>query len=284
MTAAALIELALAEGFSMAAACNNENAAGTPQSFLTAGLVYGNDHTPPDFPADDTTAVYGIIAPFARKNYYRLASQKLKNIAQKLNTIYHGKKSDYPIYCNSTRINEKHIAVECGLAVQGRHSLLLTKEFGSLFIIGILGLPFLLEDAGASNPNVPFSRCNHCDSENSPCRAACPTGALTGSGLIKERCIQWYLSGHGDSVPDMVIQHWGNRLYGCTLCQDACPFNQKTIQGVECTIGQLPAVMDVGRIVQTPDDELKKLFHGTALGGSWLCPSGLKRSAAICLQ
>jgi epoxyqueuosine reductase QueG len=79
----------------------------------------------------------------------------------------------------------------------------------------------------------------------------------------------------------MVLQHSRGMLYGCTFCQDACPFNQKTVRGVDCELGQLPAVMDTRRIVETPDDELKKLFSKTALGGSWLCPSGIKRTAAI---
>jgi epoxyqueuosine reductase len=284
MKSEVLLREAKDAGFFLAAVTGNRFHLENCRSVLAVGLVYGNDV---DGDGDDSQPeTPAKIAPFARRNYYRAAAQKLRDIARKLRGEYGGNKADYRIYCNSSAADDKKIAIESGLANIGRNSLLLTKEYGSLFITGILALPFDCDAEGRGNPagRSPFALCKGCG-HHPPCKAACPTGAVTGEYRIqKERCIQWYLSGHEDAIPDIVKTHWDNRLYGCTLCQDACVYHKKTVRGVGCAIGILPAVMDAQRIADASGAEVKQMFHGTALGLSWLCPDGLKRNAAICVE
>jgi epoxyqueuosine reductase len=287
-----LAQTARDAGFSLAAVTGNRFPIENCRSVLAVGLVYGNvfaeDGDRNAAGADSQPETPARIAPFARRNYYRAAVQKLQRIAQKLRGEHGGEKADYRIYCNSSALDEKKIAFASGLADIGRNTLLLTRTYGSLFITGILALPFALEDCATRPPSAaknPFSLCKKCDPHNPPCHAACPTGALTGEGRIeKERCIQWYLSGHGDTIPAIVKKNWNNRLYGCTRCQDACIYHQKPIRGADCALGPLPAVMDAQKIASLPGAEIKTLFHGTALGLSWLCPDGLKRNAAVCVE
>jgi epoxyqueuosine reductase len=273
-------------GFTLAAVTENRYNLEKCRSILATGLVYGNDFQN-DVQSEGGKREYPAkIAPFARRNYYREAVRRLQTIAKNLREQYGGNKADYRIYCNSSVANEKKIAFESGMADIGRNTLLLTKDYGSLFIVGLLALPFAVEDRAAAQ--TPFALCNGCDPHNPPCKAACPTGAIAVDAagetrIEKERCIQWYLSGHGEAVPEIVKKSWSNRLYGCTLCQDACVFHKKLVRGVDCTIGVLPAVMDAQKIAAASDADLKKMFHGTALGLSWLCPDGLKRNAALCL-
>jgi epoxyqueuosine reductase len=279
-------------GFALAAVTGNRYNLDNCRSILAAGLVYGNDFQN-DVQSEDGKREYPAkIAPFARRNYYREAVRRLQAVAKNLRGQYGGSKADYRIYCNSSVVNEKKIAFESGMADMGRNTLLLTKDYGSLFIAGLLTLPFAVEDRAAAR--IPFALCRSCDPHNPPCKKACPTGAIIieaasahgvvgGARIEKERCIQWYLSGHGEAVPEIVKKNGGNRLYGCTLCQDACVFHQKTVRGVDCTIGVLPAAMDAQKIAAASDADLKKMFHGTALGLSWLCPDGLRRNAALCL-
>jgi epoxyqueuosine reductase len=284
-----LVQAAQDAGFFLAAVTGNRFHIENCRSVLAVGLVYGNAFEDMDGTVSrpETPAK---IAPFARRNYYRAAVQKLQSIAKKLREERDGEKADYRIYCNSSALDEKKIAFASGLADIGRNTLLLTREYGSLFITGILALPFEMEDwdgYGASAHPVgksPFALCKGCGAHNPPCQAACPTGAITGARIEKDRCIQWYLSGHGDTIPAIVKKNWNNRLYGCTLCQDACIYHQKPIRGVDCAIGPLPAVMDARAIANLPGEEIKKMFHGTALGLSWLCPDGLKRNAAVCVE
>jgi epoxyqueuosine reductase len=304
MTSETLLQWAKDEELFPAAVCKNRFSLDNCRSLLVVGLVYGNisDKEDTEYTEDKedkkdeqdggfegaTPETPAFIAPFARRNYYRAAVQKLQHIAQKLREEYGGKRADYRIYCNSQVIDEKRVAFESGLANIGRNTLLLTKEYGSLFVTGILTLPFGVEDCGSETVRKPFALCAGCDPDNPPCKTACPTGAITGEYHInKERCIQWYLSGHPgheDTIPAIVKANWCNRLYGCTLCQDACIYHKKPIRGVRCAIGALPAVMDAQKIAASSGEEVKRMFHGTALGLSWLCPDGLKRNAKMCLK
>ncbi|MDR0685475.1 MAG: hypothetical protein LBF83_10160, partial [Spirochaetaceae bacterium] len=133
-----------------------------------------------------------------------------------------------------------------------------------------------------------FPLCGNCRGEllgTPPCVAACPTGAALGNGYINlEKCIQWYASGHGaQEIPEPVLEVWGNRLYGCTSCQDACIHNTYPIQGVQTEEGALPEFVDVRGLLKLSDAEIKAMFKGTALG-SWLGPNAIRRNAEAVLK
>ncbi|MDR1955298.1 MAG: iron-sulfur protein [Treponema sp.] len=252
--------------------------AGAP-SLLIAALPYGNMHEPLPF-----VAGVAVIAPFARRNYYREGVQRLQRLGSDVRSQYGGKKSDFRILCNSP-VPEKPLALAAGLGVLGRNGLISTPEAGSLSIIAAMTLPFPLEGDGLE-PGIrsdhPFPRCVGCDPVCPPCVAACPTKALPGDGTLdRKRCIQWYASGHGTEIPPVVVRNWGNRLYGCTECQDACIHNQGPIQGVASAEGPLPAYLDPLALLSLSDGELKARFKGTALGFSWLGPQGIRRNAHL---
>jgi epoxyqueuosine reductase len=253
------------------------------KSLIVCALPYGNRHdTPPEKPG------HGVIAPFARFNYYREAVKRLKNLSRLVRSRYGGEKRDYRIFCNS-RLPEKPLAVLSGLGAQGRNGLIISPEAGSLFVIAAMTLPVPLEADRPLHRSVEdFPLCAGCGLQP-PCAAACPTGAALGNGLIdRAKCIQWYASGHGASdltgIPRSVLAAWGNRLYGCTACQDACIHNTRPIQGVETTEGRLPASIDVRPLLTLGDAEIKDMFRGTAMGLSWLGPAAIRRNAEAVMK
>ena len=161
-------------------------------------------------------------------------------------------------------------------------------------------LPYLLEtDSPLSQPTPEnrhdgearwqFPLCGNCRSgglpETPPCVAACPTGAALGNGHINlEKCIQWYASGHGaPEIPAPVLEVCGNRLYGCTSCQDACFHNTRPVPGVQTDEGSLPEFIDVRALLKLSDAEIKAMFKGTAMG-PWLDPNAIKRNAEAVLK
>jgi epoxyqueuosine reductase len=254
-------------------------------SLLVVALPYGNDS---DKHIDDDFS-WGWIAPFARKNYYREAVTRLKRISLKIRQQFGGEKSSFRIFCNS-QIPEKPLAEKSGLGCAGKHSLIITKDAGSLVILGAMTLPFNLESDHAELKR--FDLCRACDEHNPPCKAACPTNAVNGDGRINlEKCIQWYASGNGPKsglscdiqIPEEVLAKWGNRLYGCSHCQDACPHNRRVMKGAETKDGVLPAKIDARKILLMTDDEIKAFFKGTAMGLSWLGPKTIRRNASIVL-
>ncbi|MDR2802867.1 MAG: hypothetical protein LBB22_01090 [Treponema sp.] len=284
-----------------------ENYYQAAASIIVCALPYGNQHE--NTPALPGTGVCkaGIIAPFARFNYYREAVKRMKSLSLLLRTRFGGLKGDYRIFCNSP-IPEKPIAAASGLGVAGKNSLIISPEAGSLFIIAAMTLPVPLEadpplgpppDAENAlsetyaipphgSPPLRFTLCEKCG-HSPPCAAACPTGAALGTGIIDQsKCIQWYASGNGVStdtpLPDFVLAAWGNRLYGCSACQDACMHNKRPIQGVQTTEGALPAFIDVYGLLKLSDEEIKAMFKGTALGLSWLGPQAIRRNAEAVLM
>ncbi len=255
------------------------NYAAPSSSLLVAALPYGNQLEQNDDKAD--ASHLGWIAPFARRNYYREAVKRLKRISLKLRQRYGGEKSSFRIFCNSP-IPEKPLAETSGLGCVGKNSLIITKTAGSLVILGAMTLPFALTPDKAELKRFDF--CRGCDETNPPCKAACPTKALNGDGTInREKCVQWYASGHGSQIPAEVLAHWDRRLYGCSNCQDACPHNRRPIKGTECEEGVLPAGLDARKILTMTDDEIKAFFKGTAMGLSWLGPKTIRRNASIVL-
>ncbi|MDR0561877.1 MAG: hypothetical protein LBG73_04230 [Spirochaetaceae bacterium] len=248
---------------------------GSP-SLLVAALGYGNqNHTEP---ASDPYR--GVIAPFARRNYYRTAVRRLQELAKELRLRYGGAKADFRILCNSP-VPEKPLAVACGLGVLGRNGLVITPEAGSLIIIAAMTLPFEVIGDGP----ITGHYCAACDPDLPPCAEACPTKGLCGDGSITlSRCIQWYASGREETVPAEVVRHWGNRLYGCTACQDACVHNRRPLYGVRVEEGSLPAHLDLHELLEMSDEAMKARFKGTALGFSWLGPQGIRRNARMILE
>ncbi|MDR2149232.1 MAG: hypothetical protein LBO67_00085 [Spirochaetaceae bacterium] len=244
--------------------CRNPSPA-----LLTVALPYGNQQKKSETPSGSV-----VIAPFAQRNYYREAVKRLQKIASVLRTQYGGVKADYQILCNSP-IAEKPLAAAAGTGSWGRNSLVITAEAGSLVILAALTLPFPLEGDCAS---LPFDLCSSCK-EPFPCVVACPTGALAGDGTLKRnKCIQWYASGYGESVPASVLSVWGDRLYGCTNCQDACIHNRKAIAGIDTNEGIVPPYFNAEELLALSSDELRTLFKGTALGVAWLGTQALCRN------
>jgi epoxyqueuosine reductase len=210
--------------------------------------------------------------------------ERVKKIAAQLREGTNYKKNDFRICCNSKDLDEKLLAEHSGIGSRGINSIVISKEFGSLFVIAVLVLPWT-PVSGKSSMLKPLFFCDDCDSQMPPCKTACPTGAITGDGNIdRKSCVQWYASGHEDTVPEKIKQAWNNTLYGCTRCQDACLHGRARICGAESSFGLLPAVFDAKEILAKTDEELKALIKGSALGLSWLCPHGLRRNARICLE
>jgi epoxyqueuosine reductase len=259
-----------------------ENYRRGAPSLLVTALVYGNQGPPAAAEGE------ALIAPFARRNYYREGVKRLRLLSRELRSRYGGQKSDFRVLCNSP-IPEKPLAAASGLGFWGRNGLMLTAEAGSLFIIAAMTLPFALEGDVPEEPGEggggPFPLCAGCGRENPPCAAACPTGAVRGDGtLALERCIQWYASGKGAAVPPEVAARWGKRLYGCTNCQDACVRNRRPIPGVLSQEGPLPASFPAAELLALSDEEIKARFKGTALGLSWLGPEAIRRNARLAGQ
>lgn len=125
----------------------------------------------------------------------------------------------YKIYVDTGPILEKFWAIESGLGWQGKNSLVLNKELGSYFFIGILltNIPF------ESDPKEN-DHCGKC----TRCIDACPTKAIVLPKVVdSRRCISfWTIEKKiNEEIPDDIdLNGW---IFGCDICQEVCPWNKK---------------------------------------------------------
>jgi epoxyqueuosine reductase len=127
------------------------------------------------------------------------------------------------IFVDSGPVLEKAWAMEAGLGWQGRHSVVINKEIGSFFFIGILFLNLELD----YDPPCTYDGCGKCRL----CIDHCPAGAINENGTIDARkCISYINIESKNPIPEELIQSLEGRLFGCDKCQEVCPWNRKVKQ------------------------------------------------------
>jgi len=125
------------------------------------------------------------------------------------------------IFTDSAPVLERAWAVQAGLGWIGKNGLLLNKELGSFFFIGELIIDLELDY------DKPYTK-EHCGSCNQ-CLSACPTRALVQPYQLDARkCISYLTIELKDAIPDEFRSQLMRRVFGCDICQDVCPWNQKT--------------------------------------------------------
>ncbi len=121
-------------------------------------------------------------------------------------------------FVDSGLVLEKTWAQQCGLGWQGKNTLIINKSEGSFFFIGII-----LTDADIEPDTPETDHCGSC----SNCIEACPTGALsTPYQLDIGRCISYQTIENREDIPEELKSKLSNRIYGCDICQDVCPYNR----------------------------------------------------------
>jgi epoxyqueuosine reductase len=112
----------------------------------------------------------------------------------------------------------KLAAVRAGLGWQGKHSLLISKKFGTFLALGGIITDAVLEYNTKEEPN----RCNTCNK----CKESCPMAALDKPYVLdRKRCLSNLLQ--EEPLPEEAQSVMGNRVADCEICQEACPWNKK---------------------------------------------------------
>ncbi len=218
---------------------------------------------------------HGLIAPFARRNFYKYTVKQLKQIVRKIREITGLSKRDIQIFSNST-LPEKLLAEIAGIGFYGKNSLIYTSECGSMFVIGgfILPLPLANYPENCHDSKKPESLCGDC----TICIDTCPANAISKPGFIdKNRCFQ-ALSTKPGVLPEAVMEKWGKMIYGCQICQELCPLNNKPISGPEINIGNIGPSISLKKILA---NKYKNKPKNSVLDSSWIDPVLILRNAII---
>lgn len=150
------------------------------------------------------------------RDYHKLMRQRLQRLATRIETEIGD--YGYRVFTDSAPLLEVEIAGRAGLGWRGKHTLLLTREAGSMFFLGEIctDLPLPVDEPVAEH-------CGTC----TRCIEVCPTQAIVAPyRLDARRCISYLTIELKGSIPVELRPLIGNRVYGCDDCQLHCPWNR----------------------------------------------------------
>ncbi|MDP3179356.1 MAG: 4Fe-4S double cluster binding domain-containing protein [Spirochaetaceae bacterium] len=256
------------------------------RSAVAAALPYGEGPPEPSW-ARAVPGPRAAIARFARSDWYGELAARLKAAAARTRAVLRERGLDPgPLrdwrYLSNSGLPEKRFALAAGIAVQGRHGLVMAEGAGSAVVLGLLLLPFELATAEGGGQTDPDPGCAGCGA----CIAACPTRALVPDGqktrFLRERCLQHWTTVELP-LPDFVRAAWGRRLYGCDACQEACPRFRPDPKAATDR-GSLGPGLPATWLSEAPDEEIRGRLRGTALGLGWMPVSAFRRNASFALD
>ena len=226
----------------------------TARSVIMLGCNYGPDENPLAVLEQRTR---GAISVYARgDDYHEIIKPRLKRVARWLIEAAGG---DVKVFVDTAPVMEKPLAEQAGLGWQGKHTNLVSREFGSWLFLGAILTTLELP------PDAPVD--DHCGTCQA-CLDICPTNAFPAPyQLDARRCISYLTIEHKGAIPRELRPLMGNRIYGCDDCLAVCPWNKFAQAGHEAKLAarealRAPELADLARL---DDAAFRALFAKTAV-------------------
>jgi epoxyqueuosine reductase len=210
------------------------------RAIIMLGLNYGPDRDPL---AILKARGFGAISTYAQgEDYHELVKSKLKRVAR---TLAETTGCEVKVFVDTAAVMEKPLAAAAGLGWQGKHTNLVSLEFGSWLFLGAIFTTLDVE------PDAPET--DHCGT----CRACleiCPTAAFPAPyRLDARRCISYLTIEHKGPIPRELRAAMGNRIFGCDDCLAVCPWNKFAKAGREAKLAardelRAPRLADLARL------------------------------------
>ena len=196
------------------------------KSLVMLGVNYG--------PASDPLSTLGrksagAISAYARgRDYHDVVKGKLKELAAFLVASARPEPVEVKVFVDTAPLMEKPVAARAGIGWQGKHTNLVSREFGSWLFLGAI-----LTDLDLPPDEPETDHCGTCRA----CLDVCPTDAFPAPyRLDARRCISYLTIEHKGPIPHELRSAIGNRVYGCDDCLAACPWNKFAHAGREAKL------------------------------------------------
>ena len=190
------------------------------RSAIVCGLNYGPERDPlPELAAIDR----GYLSVYARhRDYHDVLKGRLKELAGWMAARF---ACEVKVFVDTAPILEKPLAQRAGLGWQGKHTNLVSREYGSWLFLGEI-----LTDLELPADKPERDHCGCCRR----CLDICPTAAFPAPyRLDARRCISYLTIEHKGPIPRALRPLLGNRIYGCDDCLAVCPWNKFAQAGRE---------------------------------------------------
>jgi epoxyqueuosine reductase len=222
------------------------------RSVVVLGLNYAPPENPPP-PRMPPNA--GDISVYARhRDYHDVIKKKLKDLGRWMGKSFG---CQIKVFIDTAPVMEKPLAQAAGIGWQGKHTNLVSREFGSWLFLGEVFSDLELD---ADAPDI-----DHCG-ECRRCLDACPTKAFPAPyRLDARRCISYLTIEHKGFIERSLRPLMGNRIYGCDDCLAVCPWNKFARPTGESDLvarGELTAPA-LAALAGLNDAAFRKLFAGS---------------------
>ena len=200
-----------------------------------------------------------VISKYAfGSDYHYLIKSRLSKIEKLIKETL--PESESRCFVDSAPILEKAWAVKAGLGWIGKNSLLITPNKGSFNFIGTIITTAELE------PDKPFEKdlCGCC----TKCLNTCPTNALISPRVLdSNKCISYLTIEYRKELPEKSRNKFQNRMFGCDICQDVCPWNSKANQNNVKEFTPQPSLLEMNKEnwQNLTRSEYKQLFKHSAV-------------------
>lgn len=236
------------------------------KSVIVVALDYFTPHK------HEESAEKGKISRYAwGDDYHDVVKEKLRELLNWIRTEMPA--ANGKICVDTAPVMDKAWAVRAGVGWLGKHSNVITKEFGSWFFIGEIILNIELDYDGEIVPN----HCGNCTA----CLDACPTSAIVAPFIVDSNACLSYATielRSSELLPD-IKNNLNGWLYGCDICQDVCPWNRFETPTEETRFeprrGETSA--DLDEILSYTPEQYAERFRRSAIKRAKL--SGLQRNA-----
>ena len=191
---------------------NVKNLLPSAKSIISLGLNY---FTPEEYSNDKNK---GKISRYAwGKDYHLIIWERLDKLVDEIKKI--DSSFEAKTYVDTGPVMDKAWAVKSGIGWLGKHTNVINKEYGSWFFIATLITNFEFE---YSLPKEDF--CGSCRA----CIDACPTNAIIDEYVVDaNKCISYLTIENKEQIPRQFKGKFENWIFGCDICQDVCPWNNK---------------------------------------------------------
>jgi epoxyqueuosine reductase len=210
------------------------------RSVILLGVNYGPDQDPLDILRQRTR---GAISVYAQgDDYHDVIKKRLKALAR---WLVAASGAEVKVFVDTAAVMEKPLAQAAGVGWQGKHTNLVSREFGSWLFLGAI---FIATELPRDEPEI-----DHCGSCQA-CLDICPTAAFPAPyRLDARRCISYLTIESKGPIPHEFRKAIGNRIYGCDDCLAVCPWNKFAQQGREARLAardqlRAPELADLARL------------------------------------
>lgn len=183
---------------------------------VKTAIMLGLNYGPSDDDVAQKPADVGVISVYARNHdYHDVIKKKLRQLAI---WIAENTGAGVKLFVDTAPVMEKPLAQSAGLGWQGKHTNVVSREFGSWLFLGEVLTTLELEPDAAE-----INHCGAC----SRCLDICPTRAFIGPyKLDARRCVSYLTIENKGQIPRDLRPLLGNRIYGCDDCLAVCPWNK----------------------------------------------------------